>query len=429
MGTSALTDIDVPRPSAWASRVLLYVLCGSLALYPMLGKLVAPVIAASGALALLTIVVRLVANGFKLQATYLGWVWAAYLIVYSVWFAIAVLYDNNLAYIAQDSLGFLLYFGFVPVLFLYTTLLGLQTTFARFIVRCCFVISALSVVAVAGYYVVFGELDGGSLLAMNAFLVGAGLNWQIDNNLGLLGVYTNTAHLLLLGVALVLYRFDSFGRKQDLLLVALFLVGILLDGRRALVIAALMQLAILAPLLLRRMRPARRITLIALLIAGALVTTLLSWDWIQARFDFSGDDPSTAERHAQIPALLDKIEERPLMGSGFGSSAAHIRSSERPFSYEVDFLATVMKLGLVGGLIYFGTYLLTLLHGWRSGGRAGVFLLSAGASFFFYMGTNGNQAMSTDSSVFHIFIFLLIAFAVAHTRRLRHAAVAKPTAP
>jgi len=181
---------------------------------------------------------------------------------------------------------------------------------------------------------------------------------------------------------------------------------------------------ILAPRLLRRLTPFGRVTIVVALTVGALLAALLSWDWVQTRFDFTGDDPSTAERQAQIPALIDKIEEHPVLGSGFGSSAAYIRSLERPFSYEVDFLATIMKLGLVGGMIYFGTYLVVLIHGWLAGGRAGLYLLSAGAPFFIYMGTNGNQAMSTDSAVFHIFIFLLIAFAVAQTHRPRQAAAA-----
>ena len=417
MLTSALAGIDAPRPAARLKSVLLYVLCGSLALYPLLEKFVAPVIAASYALVLVIVVSRLFGNGFRVPRSYLGWLWLTYSAVYGIWYAVAVLYGNKIAYINTDSLGFSLYFGFVPVLFLYITFHRLEAAFAGFIVGCCLVIAAISVVAVAGYYVAFGEVDGNALLSTNAFLASLGLNWQIDNNVGLLGMYTNTAHLLLLGIAIVLYRYASSGSRRELGLAALFLVGILLDGHRALVIAALMQLAILAPPLLRRMSPSRRTVVVAALIAGALITTLLSWDWIQTRFDFSGEDVSTAERHAQIPALIDKIEENPVMGSGFGSSASYIRSIERPFSYEVDFLATFMKLGLVGGLVYFGTYLLVLLHGWRAGGRAGLFLLSAGAPFFFYMGTNGNQAMSTDSAVFHIFIFLLIAFAVDPRRR------------
>jgi len=427
MPTSALAGIEASRPPAWTKSALLYILCGSLALYPLLEKFVAPVIAVSYAVAFFIVMSKLVANGLRVPGSYLGWVWMTYLVVYSVWYAIAVLYDNKLAYINQDSLGFLLYFGFVPILFLFIVFYRLQAAFARFIVGCCFLISIISVIAVTGYYIAFGEIDGNALLATNAFLAGLGLNWQIDNNVGLLGMYTNTAHLLLLGIAIVLYRYSLSGRRIDLGLTALFLVGILLDGHRALVIAALMQLAILGPQLLGRTTASKRIAIVVVLIVGLLIAAALSWDWVQARFDFTTEDPSTAERHAQIPALLDKIEQNPVLGSGFGSSAAYIRSIERPFSYEVDFLATIMKLGLVGGLIYFGTYLLALAHGLLSGGRAGLFLLSAGAPFFFYMSTNGNQAMSTDSSVFHIFIFLLIAFAVDAARRRRKAsAVPRP---
>src|SRR6185503_19491202 len=119
MPTSALAGIEASRPPAWTKSALLYILCGSLALYPLLEKFVAPVIAVSYAVAFFIVMSKLVANGLRVPGSYLGWVWMTYLVVYSVLYAIAVLYDNKLAYINQDSLGFLLYFGFVPILFLF----------------------------------------------------------------------------------------------------------------------------------------------------------------------------------------------------------------------------------------------------------------------------------------------------------------------
>ena len=70
--------IEQPRHVPWTKSALLYVLCGSLALYPLLGKFVAPVIAGTYALVLFGVVVKLFANGLRVPATYLGSVWAAY---------------------------------------------------------------------------------------------------------------------------------------------------------------------------------------------------------------------------------------------------------------------------------------------------------------------------------------------------------------
>ena len=399
--------------------MLLYVLCGSLVLYPLLEKFLAPVIGIAYFFAAVPLVMRLWSNGFRVPRTYLGWVWAIYSMVYVIWYAIALLHGNIGAYISQDSLGFLLYFGALPILFLYIKFSGLESTFSQFIVDCSTLIATLSVAVVAGYYVVFGEVDGDSLLLLNDFLATLGLTWQIDSNSGLLGVYTYTGHLLLLGIAIVLYRYTLFPRRKDLALVALYFVGIVLDGHRALVVASVLQLLILAPRLFGGVSISKKIVLVTVLVVAPTIAALLGLDWIQSRFDFTTNDPSTEERYAQIPALLDKIMQDPLLGSGFGSVAGYVRSAERPFSYEVDFLATAMKLGVLGSLIYFGTYLAALVYGFRSSGRAGLFLLSAGLSFFFYMGTNGGQAMSTDSAIFHIFIFLLIDFAARHAKTRR----------
>lgn len=412
MHTSLRADIEPVRAASRLRVLLLYVLCGSVALYPLLEKFVAPVIAVAYAIAGGSVALRLLWNGLRVPRTYLNWVWGIYAIVYAVWYGVAELNGNNPAYIRQDSFGFLLYFGALPILFLYVRFHGLEAAFARLIVDCSTFIAGISVAAVGGYFFAFGPVEADTLLVLNTYLAGLGLAWHIDSNGGVLGVYTYTAHLLLLGVAVELYRYTVQPRAKHLALVALYLTGILLDGHRALVVAGLLQLLIVSPRLLRSVSVARKALLIAVIIIVPAVAAILNLDWLQERFNFTTDDPSTAERYAQIPALLDKIAQNPVLGSGFGSFATYIRSIERPFSYEVDVLATVMKLGAIGSLLYFGTYMLALLHATLATGRAGVFLLSAGLPFLFYMGTNGNQAMSTDSAVFHIFLFLLIEFTI-----------------
>jgi hypothetical protein len=75
-----------------------------------------------------------------------------------------------------------------------------------------------------------------------------------------------------------------------------------------------------------------------------------------------------------------------------------------------------MKLGIVGSVLYFGAYLCMLNRSRRGGGALGYILFCVGLAFLFYMGTNGNSAMSTDSAVFHMFIFLLIALLIQARR-------------
>lgn len=412
MHTSVLTEL--PRPAGGLgprmAALLMAATCGSLALYPLLEQFIAPVVALSFALSAMVAGAGLVRRRLRLPDSFLIKAWTAWLVVYVVWSGVAVMRDNVPQYITQDSAGFLLYIGALPVIYLLIEQNGLQRPFFRFIEQVSLLIALLSLALAAGFYIVFGEINSDSMLLVNAFLAGLGLSWKIDHNSGVLGLYTNIAHLMLLGSALALYRFSLARRRRDLLLVLLYLVALLLDGRRALVIAALLQLLIAAPRLLAMLTPAQRLRLTlgaAVLFTGAVVANL---DWIQQRFEFTDADVSSAARFEQIPPLLDKIAEHPLVGGGFGTYASLLRSDVRPFSYEVDFLATIMKLGLLGGALYFGTYLLGVAQALRIRDSLGLYLMSAGLPFFFYMGTNGNQAMSTDSSMFHIFLFLMIAF-------------------
>jgi hypothetical protein len=343
-------------------------------------------------------------------------VWCALALVYALGYCVATVNGNPTRYINQDSFGFLLYLGALPVLYLYIRFFGLEAAMHRFVEGCCNVIAAASIVLVATYYLAFGAVDTDSLFLTNSFLRSLGLTWQVDHNDGILGLYTYTAHILMLGIAQAICRYAATGRRQELVRAVLYTVAVILDGHRALVFSLAIQCLFMAPRLFASLTSKQRMSL---LLGTTVVVTLVglaSADWIGKRFDFSEEDVSTAERHLQTPALLDKIAESPVIGSGFGSQAAYIRSDVRPFSYEVDILATVMKLGLLGSATYFGAYLYGILLGLGRRNALGPYLFAAGIGFFFYMASNGNQAMSTDSATFHIFLFLLIAFPLEAVR-------------
>ncbi|MDY0744271.1 hypothetical protein SNE35_07125 [Paucibacter sp. R3-3] len=399
-------------------RLLLLLACGSLGFYPLLEQFIAPAMVLSFAVAALLASAGLVRRRLRVPSSFVWGIWAAMLVVHVGWSGVALVHGNLSRYIVTDSAGFLLYVFVLPVLYLLVTQNGLQRSFFRLIDQLSIAIAVISVALAVGFFVLFGSIESEPLLLVNAFLAGLGLSWKIDNNSGMLGLYTNIAHLMMLGLALSLYRFSQTQRRRELLLSLLYMVALVLDGRRALVIATALQLLIVAPRLLMTLPSRARLRLILGSLLALTLTIGANLDWIQQRFEFSDNDISSAERYAQIPALLDKIVENPVLGGGFGTVAAYTRSEERPFSYEVDFLATLMKLGLVGSLLYFGSYVYGVLQARRIRDPLGLFLMSAGFSFLFYMGTNGNQAMSTDSAVFHIYLFLLIAFAIEPRRTL-----------
>lgn len=86
-------------------------------------------------------------------------------------------------------------------------------------------------------------------------------------------------------------------------------------------------------------------------LAGGLVFVDLSrpLDALVARFTSPAVEASDALRTIQIDALLTEIARGPLLGRGLGAYAPDViqRLSE-PYSYEVQWLAVLLQLGVVG---------------------------------------------------------------------------------
>jgi hypothetical protein len=329
--------------------------------------------------------------------------------IYFFWIFISIINDNDVFYIFQDSLGFLLYIFLMPVVYLYIYKNNLEYNFFSFIKYCSL---AISLFTFAFYLVLkfYFNFDSSSFLLINKFLFDIGLYWKIDYFDETLAIYSNVAHILLLGNAIFLYRYSISHKFRDLLIILLFISAIFLDGRRTLFISVLIQTFIFLPFIIKSFTLNRKILFYTLLTISISIVIFSNYDWLQLRFSFSNTDFSTSGRIDQVPALLDAIYNNPFFGGGFGSVASVIRSVDRPFSYEMDYLATIMKLGIVGAFLYFGSYLWGISYALRRKDNFGIFLFSSGLVFFLYMGANGNNAMSTDSATFHILLFLLIAF-------------------
>lgn len=72
-------------------------------------------------------------------------------------------------------------------------------------------------------------------------------------------------------------------------------------------------------------------------------------------FDFGATtvDEGGAARHQQYSALLRGWYENPLLGAGHGASAyGSIRSEQRPWEYELSYLALLFQCGVLGFIAY-----------------------------------------------------------------------------
>lgn len=403
------------EPNTVAAMVM-YLFCTSLALYPLLAQFAGPFIVLGFAGILCNLMFKIFFSKLHIEESPIYKMVGVMFVVYAIWIFIALVLGNDNGYIFLDSQGFLIYLV-TPFLFVFIIDNGLERKFVSYLFNLCLLIAGLSALIIVGYLLIVGPPDSESLFVMNAFLDSYGLNWRIDNNSGFLGLYTYTGHLLLIGTGLSFYRYTQTGRLREIFFIALFAFGMFADGHRALMLSLILLVALMLPLIARIIGLQKMLSILGVFLLICMIGAFIGGDWFAERFNFTSDDASTLERFLQIPALFDKISERPFFGSGFGAFARVIRSSERPFSYEVDFLATWMKLGLVGAALYFGTYLAALNRARMSGGPLGYVLFSVGLAFFLYMGTNGNSAMSTDSAVFHMLLFVLIALNIRSTRQ------------
>ena len=66
-----------------------------------------------------------------------------------------------------------------------------------------------------------------------------------------------------------------------------------------------------------------------------------------------GREISDNIRINQQEYLIDSFLDDPILGAGFGSSASEIRSEDSPWSYELNMLALLMKIGLIGVLFLY----------------------------------------------------------------------------
>lgn len=119
----------------------------------------------------------------------------------------------------------------------------------------------------------------------------------------------------------------------------------------------------------------RKVDLITVISAGILLVAIFSFsDVLIERFVGEGSNVSDEIRVEQIQELTREIQYNPIFGSGLGSSVPNfVRSETLPYSYEIQWYATVMQFGFFGTTILIISVLLMILWGIR-GARAIVCL-------------------------------------------------------
>ena len=151
-----------------------------------------------------------------------------------------------------------------------------------------------------------------------------------------------------------------------------------------------------------------------LLLAAAVVLSALFIPAISGifalRFASNVVSDSDAPRHVQIAALSRFFWNAPLLGHGWGTYARDcIRSTDVPYSYEVELLALLGQIGIVGVLSLFllaGRYFKALFR-WRENGVAFRMAALTLLATFIAGGITNPMLLTSISSVSYALFMML----------------------
>ncbi|MEZ9590421.1 O-antigen ligase family protein [Vibrio breoganii] len=310
---------------------------------------------------------------------------------------VSVANNNVLSYIIYDSAGFPIYFVLMPTLLFVLNSSKRMGIFLDYYVKFSFIFSLVSLLIFIVFFLVFKELNLDTITHANNTLKQY-INLKLGATAGILRVNTNAIQMVLPAIFLVLIKNSKCWK--DYVVIATMVIAIFADGHRAVIIS--LAIIILAYLLLYK-RHAVMFSLLLIL----LTVVAVKYDSIVSRFNF--DTESSSLRLDQIPPLISEIDNSPLLGSGFGSSASLIRNELRPFMYEVDVLAIAMKLGVPLALFFGLSWFLLLPKGIHSNLASHNLMIVTMLACAFYMTTNGGYFMSPITSVLQMMLYLVFA--------------------
>jgi hypothetical protein len=364
----------------------------------------------------------------------LGWVVPLLLLVYAYGLFVAAVKSNPMDLAFQDAAGFPLYLMF-PVAGMYLRHWPL-VWIRRLVLLIAQVIAVIHLLAYVVFHLIAGELNFTTMIAANLWMKSVGFTAEFAASNGLLRINFGIGPLLVYGLLVCVHDVLFMSSRSEpgdyrrLIMAAwglAFGLAIFVEGHRSLIVTAILGLIMMATVARWRFVLDLRSMALALLVSIVGVAGLTAMAQSSGALDLaaaaerlvslvdfgSGKLAGDDEREEQFSALLDKIDDAPFLGHGFGSSARVIRSDTRPFMYELDLLAVWMKLGAVCAIGYLA---LTVIPAIRTSvsifrGQADPVLAPVcgfSMALLFHMSSNGGYAMSPFSTLSHIIVFLLL---------------------
>lgn len=147
-------------------------------------------------------------------------------------------------------------------------------------------------------------------------------------------------------------------------------------------------------------------------ISIAVVVVTMSAAWISGAFDQRFNDIRSSHsddiRSEQVSALLNEWTNSPLIGGGFGSYApGYVRDPAAPFSYEVQWVGFLAKLGVVGVSALIALVVALFYMVLSSSGGIDRFVISFVLAIFVLGSFTNQYLVSSASGAFYSLILAL----------------------
>jgi hypothetical protein len=170
---------------------------------------------------------------------------------------------------------------------------------------------------------------------------------------GLVRIYYSSSVFMLFGMYFLIAHRPPRLTRRWVLAIVIIGAGLFVTYIRSFL--AVVAMTVLLQQFLRFLGPdhavSPRLKVLALWILGVAMVCVAIDPSVLSALQLSRD-VSDDERVDQAEALLAQFANHPLLGTGFGSYATqHVRASELPGAYELEFHALLMKLGIVGMLL------------------------------------------------------------------------------
>lgn len=281
------------------------------------------------------------------------------------WVILGVINGNNILHSLNDVTNF---FSIIYIVIILVITKSNKKAFKLIISNlkiCMLVLSIVTIILFVGSYIgTFFDINIGSMLEWFNNNTNYGIITGALYNFKFARVYFVGGIFMQVSLAFFIYDILNKNRVRDYIYTVIILLGIFSSSTRGYWIGAV--IVILMMIIMtnkkQKIRIAKVLLVVSVIFSPIVFTPFFKNEVINRVIsvsDFS-KDVSNQTRTIQIEYMMDKIKEKPVLGSGFGANLTEyeVETGLSGRQFEVYYLELVYKTGILGMLILLSIFLI-----------------------------------------------------------------------